>query len=100
MCAAAGWGATGRRKHCPVPLTGQCTRCPALLQDPRDAPLAFLILNILCTTVPAAALLFWLRPASNLPGLVYFAANYALYLQRFMLMLHFSEHRRLFKRGA
>lgn len=60
---------------------------PPLLQDPRDLPLAYLLLNICCTTLPAAALLFTARPASNLPGLAYLVANYVLYLQRFMLML-------------
>ncbi len=71
-----------------------------LLQDKRDAPILYLLFNICCTTIPAAAWLFWLRPTSNLPGLVYMVANYVLFLQRFMLMLHFSEHRRLFKKGA
>jgi hypothetical protein len=32
-------------------------------------------------------------------GFVYFLINYALFLQRFMLTLHVTEHRRLFKRG-
>ena len=81
----------------PPPLDGALR---ALLADPRDAPILYLALNILCTTVPAALALLWLRPASNLPGLAYLVANYALYLQRFMLMLHFSEHRRLFRKGG
>lgn len=71
-----------------------------LLADARDAPILHLLLNILLITLPSAAVLFALRPASNLPGALYLAANYALFLQRFMLTLHFSQHRRLFRKGA
>eukprot|EP00887_Chlorella_sp_A99_P005783 scaffold1.g5783.t1 len=70
-----------------------------LLADPRDQPIANLIFNLLVVTLPSAALLYAARPASNWPGALYLGANYALFLQRFMLTLHFSEHRRLFRKG-
>jgi hypothetical protein len=76
----------------------------ALLQDPRDLPILFLYLNVLLTTAPAAAALFLCFPAATRPlphwlGAAYLIANYAAYLARFMLSLHYSQHRRLFRRG-
>lgn len=49
--------------------------------------------------LPSAVLLFLSAP-SHWVGAAYFVATYALFLQRFMLTLHFTEHRRLFKKGA
>ncbi|KAK9820238.1 hypothetical protein WJX72_007814 [[Myrmecia] bisecta] len=46
--------------------------------------------------IPAAVALFCARPSSIL-GALYLALNYGLFLQRFLLALHFSEHRRLFQ---
>lgn len=71
-----------------------------LLEDPRDGPILHLIFNLLVVTVPSAALLFAARPSSHWLGALYLVANYVLFLQRFMLTLHFSEHRRLFKKGG
>ena len=68
------------------------------LSDARDAPILFLFINVAVTTVPSAIALFILRP-SHLLGALHLAVNYGLFLQRFMLALHFSEHRRLFRRG-
>lgn len=69
------------------------------LVDQRDLPLAYLLWDMCVTTVPAAAAL-WAWPCrSHLVGAVYLLATYAAYLQRFMLTLHFSEHRPLFKPG-
>ncbi|KAL4425429.1 hypothetical protein ABPG75_009445 [Micractinium tetrahymenae] len=76
----------------------------SLLEDPRDLPILFLLLNVLLTTTPAAAALFLLFPPAARPlphwlGAVYLLASYAAYLARFMLSLHYSQHRRLFRKG-
>lgn len=69
------------------------------LSSPRDLPILYLFYNICIVTLPAALALYILAPSSHLAGAVYFALNYALFLQRFMLALHYSEHRRLFRSG-
>jgi hypothetical protein len=80
-------------------------RLASLLEDPRDLPVLFLYLNLLLTTAPAAAALFWAFPAASRPlphwlGAAYLVVSYVAYLARFMLSLHYSQHRRLFKRGG
>ena len=75
------------------------SRLTALLSDPRDAPLLFALLNVAALVPPAAAALL-LAPPSHALGAAYFASVYALFAQRFLLALHFSQHRRLFKPGA
>eukprot|EP00882_Tetradesmus_deserticola_P020043 GHRQ01021597.1.p1 GENE.GHRQ01021597.1~~GHRQ01021597.1.p1 ORF type:complete len:176 (+),score=26.66 GHRQ01021597.1:356-883(+) len=72
----------------------------SLLMDERDEPALNLLCNVLCTTLPAAVLLHAFSVQSNLIGLVYFAANYGLFVQRFLLTLHYTEHRKLFKPGC
>jgi hypothetical protein len=69
------------------------------LQDTRDAPILFLFFNVVVLTLPAAAVVF-VAPPSHIVGACYLAITFGLFLQRFMLALHFSEHRRLFKRGS
>lgn len=66
------------------------------LNDARDSPMLHLLFNISATTVPAACLMYK-SCNSHWVGLAYLIANYVLYVQRFMLTLHFTEHRRLFK---
>jgi hypothetical protein len=68
-----------------------------LLLDERDEPALHLLCNVLCTTVPAAVLLHAFSVQSHLLGLAYFVVNYVLFLQRFLLTLHYTEHRKLFK---
>lgn len=70
-----------------------------MLQTPRDLPIVYLFSNICMLTVPAAIALFTYAPTSHLVGAVYFILNYVLFLQRFMLALHYSEHRKLFRSG-
>lgn len=76
------------------------TSSKRILNDERDKPLLYLLINILCITVPSAILLFSLAPRSHLAGILHVALNYALFLQRFMLTLHFTEHRRLFRKNT
>mmetsp|Transcript_39615 Transcript_39615/g.88092 ORF Transcript_39615/g.88092 Transcript_39615/m.88092 type:complete len:363 (-) Transcript_39615:628-1716(-) len=66
------------------------------LEDPRDLPAALLLANISLSIVPAA-LFMYAKCTSHVTGLAYLLVNYAWYIQRYMLTLHFTEHRRLFK---
>ena len=73
------------------------------IHDPRDEPLLFLLFDVCCTTAPAAAALFRVTPslpplAQHLLCAAYLAASFAAYLQRFLLGLHYSSHRPLFRR--
>lgn len=81
----------------PLALTRNLRRA---LNDPRDEPCLLLLLNICATVVPAATLLHALRLQSHLLGAAYLVANYVLFLQRFLLALHFTEHRPLFQRAG
>ena len=72
------------------------------LCDPRDEPLLYLLLNVCCTTAPAAAILFRITPSVPAPWnhilcAACLAASYAAFLQRFLLGLHYSAHRPLFR---
>jgi len=71
--------------------------CKANVVDQRDLPIAWLFWNMVTTTVPAALLLLFVLPQSHLLGAVYFVGSFLAYLQRFILGLHYSTHRRLFK---
>ena len=82
----------------PLPACLQSAVLP-FLRDARDLPLVTFLFNISTTTLPAAALVFAWKPWSAILGPLYLAATYALYLERFVLALHYSEHSRLFKSG-
>ena len=69
------------------------------LNDVRDMPIAYLFFNVLVTQVPALIALYTLMPASHLLGAAYLVVFNGLYLQRFILAMHYSTHRRLFKPG-
>ena len=66
-----------------------------IIYDKRDAIMASLIMNILCTTVPLTCLLY--NYPSHLLGAFSMTLTYFMYLQRFVLMLHYAEHRKLFQ---
>lgn len=68
----------------------------AMLADPRDEPIVHLLCNQALLVLPAVALLY-AAPPSHLIGALYFAANYALFIQRYMLTLHVTAHRQLFR---
>lgn len=63
--------------------------------DVRDLPITFLFFNITCMTIPAAALIFYLNDWRI--GLLYFVTNLLTFQERFILGLHYSSHRPLFK---
>ncbi|EFJ49187.1 hypothetical protein VOLCADRAFT_120780 [Volvox carteri f. nagariensis] len=67
-----------------------------MLLDPRDEPIVHLLCNQLQLVIPSVVLLFAFN-RSHWLGMLYLAFNYGLFLQRFMLTLHFTEHRSLFK---
>merc|ERR1712216_872201 len=74
------------------------------LSDQRDAIMLDLLFNITCLVLPSAAWQF-LRPASMAQYGIYFGLAhlfivYFFFLQRFILMLHYSEHRHMFKTGS
>ena len=69
------------------------------LNDVRDMEIAYTLFNILVTMYPALVALYTVCPPSHLLGVLYFATFNALYLQRFILAMHYSTHRRLFKPG-
>ncbi len=69
------------------------------LQNSRDLPIVYLFSNICTLTLPAALAFFIFAPSSHGVGAVYFILNYVFFLQRFMLALHYSEHRKLFRSG-
>ena len=65
------------------------------LKDPRDAIMVSLIFNILITQIPLLYLLY--TYPSHWFGLFYILFGTGMYLQRFILMMHYAEHRQLFK---
>ncbi|GIL76126.1 hypothetical protein Vretimale_5740 [Volvox reticuliferus] len=67
-----------------------------MLTDVRDEPILHLVCNQLMIVIPSVLILYMYN-RSHLLGLVYLALNYGLFLQRYMLTLHFTEHRPLFK---
>jgi len=69
----------------------------SLLKDERDLSMIYLMFNILTITFPLAYATLFLLPASNWIGLGYFIINNGLFLQRFVLWLHFSSHRPTYK---
>lgn len=104
LAAAAADASAARREYLFSPPAALHKPLAALLEDPRDLPILFLYLNVLLTTAPAAAALFWgfppaARPLPHWLGAAYLLGSYALYLARFMLSLHYSQHRRLFRQG-
>ena len=78
-----------------LPKSIEDTLVKTFLQDPRDAIMISVTLNIILTVGPLTALL-WYRPFHLLGFCLAFLKTF-MWLQRFMLMMHYSEHRRLFK---
>lgn len=73
--------------------------CLPLLLDKRDLPILHLFFNIAVTVLPASLALYCLPAWSAVLGPVYLAATYVLFLERYLLALHYSQHRQLFKTG-
>jgi fatty acid desaturase len=74
------------------------------LSDKRDAIMLDLMFNITCVVLPSAAFQFFMpascRDYATWLGVLHlFIVNF-FYTQRFILMLHYSEHRRMFIPGS
>lgn len=67
-----------------------------ILNEKADIVMIHLIYNIILTVFGGAFLLFSMKNPSNWLGFAYIAMTYGLYLQRFVLTLHFASHRYLF----
>lgn len=98
--AAAADIAAVRREYYFSPPGWLAQRLLALLEDQRDAPILWLLLNVSVTTAPCAVALYTCGARSHLLGAAYLVGTFVLYLQRFLLALHCTEHRRLFRRGG
>ena len=68
------------------------------IRDERDLPFMHLILVATFTLVPATVYLFWPGNYRWWLGALYLVFNLALLFGRFILMLHNTSHRSLFKR--
>jgi len=66
------------------------------LVNPKDIIMIRLIFNITVTILPSAILLFYLRDPPFLLGIIHLAMILVVYLQRFVLTLHFASHKSLF----
>jgi len=69
------------------------------LEEKRDIPILRLLGNITLVLLPIAAFFFWLRTVPAWLGFPYLVGLLAIFLERFMLSLHFSSHRRPFPKG-
>ena len=68
------------------------------LKDPRDLPVATLLVNIVLLLLPATYLV--IKSDSHVVGAVILVLNYLTFLQRFLVaLLHVSEHRSIFSKG-
>lgn len=66
------------------------------LLNPKDIVMVHLVYNISVTILPAAVFMFWLRNPPFILGFLYVLMVLALYLQRFVLTLHFASHKGIF----
>merc|ERR1711871_341237 len=74
------------------------------LADQRDALMIDLIFNLTVLIIPSAILQFslpaFLEPYSFYVGCAHLVLVYVFFVQRFILCLHYSEHKRLFKASS
>jgi hypothetical protein len=78
----------------PKDIEDYCVK--TFMKDPRDVIMISLILNILFSVVPLTILLY-LYP-SHMLGLGVCVFKFLMWMQRFILMMHYSEHRQMFKK--
>ena len=74
------------------------------LADERDALMIDLIFNLTVLIIPSAVLQYnlpaFLEPHSFWVGCAHLVMVYVFFVQRFILCLHYSEHKRLFKANS
>lgn len=68
-----------------------------LIRDERDLPFIHLCLRISLTIVPIAVLLYWPGMFRWWIAALYLALNWSLFMGRYILMLHCTSHRALYK---
>ena len=88
-------GAARKEALLRLPAWAEEWAAATFLSDPRDAIMVSLIVNIVVICVPLSILL-WKYPSHWL-GVATWVFKLIAFLQRFILMMHYSEHRRLFK---
>jgi len=77
-----------------------------LLKDERDKPMLYLLLNIAQISFTSAFFVYyvniqgWSAWARHLCGIAHVVTLLVLFLERFMLMMHFSSHRTIFRNEA
>mmetsp|Transcript_137643 Transcript_137643/g.326062 ORF Transcript_137643/g.326062 Transcript_137643/m.326062 type:complete len:375 (-) Transcript_137643:161-1285(-) len=77
-----------------------------MLKDERDKPMLYLLLNIAQISFTSAFFVYyvniqgWSAWARHLCGLAHVVTLLVLFLERFMLMMHFSSHRTIFRNEA
>ena len=71
-------------------------RLRLIVADERDLPLVYLLINVTATVVPLVMVLILSTP-SHAYGIAYLATVFGLYLQRFMLALHYGTHVAVFR---
>jgi hypothetical protein len=70
----------------------------ALIRDPRDLPFVWLTLQMTFVLLPTAAFLFWPGNFRWWMAPLYWALLFGVFFDRYILMLHNTSHRPLFKR--
>jgi len=70
----------------------------SLINDPRDVPFVALSLTASVCLFPAAAYLFYLRTFPWWYAAIYLPFLFLVFVDRFILMLHNTSHRQLFKK--
>lgn len=69
------------------------------LNNPKDLPIVHLLFDISVTTIPLT-LAAWVLNFSTLVVSIMVGMNYMFYFTRFVLGMHYAEHRPLFKRDG
>ena len=89
---------TAARREYVFALPFGLSRClEERLKDPRDLPLATCLVNVVCfLPVTFATCLI----SSHLLGAIHLVLLYTLFLQRFLLALHYSQHRSIFRQTS
>ena len=69
-----------------------------MINDPRDLPFLHLTAQASIVVIPFAMYLLWPGNFTWWLALIYLFVTLRVFLDRFILMLHNTSHRRLFKR--
>lgn len=70
----------------------------SMINDRRDLPFVHLIISASLVMIPFIIVLYVVEPFRWWLGLAYILTNFLVFFDRYVLMLHNTSHRRLFKR--